>query len=332
MEPLTTGMKERQRFNSTTPMHELREFITPTERLFVVHHLGIPDIAAVVDWHIVVNGLVNQPLRLSLSDLAALPQVELTAFHECAGSPLRPEVAVRRAGNVTWGGVRLRTVLERAGVMTGAAFVWARGADSGIYPPTGHANDSYLKDLPLAKGSSEEVLLATTLNGQSLDEQHGAPVRLVVPGFYGTNSVKWLTELIVADKRADGYFTTTLYNDRRIEQGVEVVEPVWEVAPHSVIVAPSAGERLRAGQCLVWGWAWAAAPIASVEISSDAGCTWSTAAVHPRQGHAWQRFEFEWEASTGSKQLQCRATDKAGRTQPASRARNEVLHLTVDVQ
>ena len=180
MRSLKTPMKDNQRFNSTTPLHELGDFHTPGDKLFVVHHLGIPRMDA-TPWQLLVTGLVGRSIQLDLAQLAALPHVEITAFHECAGSPLRPSVPVRRVGNVVWGGVPLRTVLQLAEVQPGAAFLWARGADSGIYPPTGQENDSYLKDLPIAKALAEEVLLATTVNGAPLDERHGAPVRLVVP-------------------------------------------------------------------------------------------------------------------------------------------------------
>ena len=332
MARLEVPMKDHQRFNSTTALHELEDSRTPLDKLFVVHHLGIPDMNA-APWRLVVDGLVDRAVELSLADLAALPQVQVESFHECAGSPLRPTVAVRRVGNVVWGGARLKEVLQLAGVRDGAAFVWARGADSGVYPPTGQATDSYLKDLPLRKALSDEVLLATSVNGVPLDERHGAPVRLVVPGFYGTNSVKWLTELRLEASRAAGYFTTTLYNDAVIENGVESRRPVWEVAPHSVIVAPAAGSRVAAGPCRVWGWAWSAAPVKAVKVSVDGGSEWHDAAVDAREGFCWQRFTFDWTPQAkGVQQLACRATDSTGNVQPDSGARNAVMRLQVTVE
>ena len=331
MAPLQVPMKDNQRFNSTTPLQELVDFRTPTAKFFVVHHLGIPAMAA-APWRLVIDGLVNRPVELGLADLVALPQVQVAAFHECAGSPLRPTVAVRRVGNVVWGGVRLKEVLQLAGVRGDAAFVWARGADSGVYPPTGQATDSYLKDLPLPKALSDEVLLATTLNGAPLDERHGAPVRLVVPGFYGTNSVKWLTELRLEASRAPGYFTTALYNDVVVDNGVESRRPVWEVAPQSVIVAPAARSHIAAAPCRIWGWAWSMAPVKAVEISVDAGREWHHATVDAREGLCWQRFTFDWTPQArGPQQLACRATDENGNVQPDSNARNEVLRLQITV-
>ena len=332
MARLEVPMKDNQRFNSTTPPHELIDYRTPPDKFFVVHHLGIPDMSA-APWRLAVDGLVHRAVEIRLADLAALPQVQVEAVHECAGSPLRPTAAVRRVGNVVWGGVRLKEVLLLAGVGGDAQYVWARGADSGVYPPTGRATDFYLKDLPLRKALSDEVLLATTLNGALLDERHGAPVRLVVPGFYGTNSVKWLTELRLEASRAAGYFTTELYNDVAVEHGVESRRPVWEVAPHSVIVAPAAGSRIPATPCRVWGWAWSAVPVKEVEISVDGGRQWRNATVDAREGWCWQRFAFDWAPqASGPQQLACRATDADGNVQPDSGARNQVmrLELTVD--
>lgn len=330
MARLEVPMKDNQRFNSTTPPHELVDARTPPEKFFVVHHLGIPDMSA-APWRLRLDGMVHRAVELALADLQALPQTQVEAVHECAGSPLRPSAAVRRAANVLWGGVRLKDVLRLAGVGDGAAYVWARGADSGVYPPTGRATDAYLKDLPLSKALADEVLLATTVNGLPLDERHGAPVRLVVPGFYGTNSVKWLTELRLEASRAAGYFTTELYNDPVVENGIELRRPVWEVAPQSVIVAPAAGSRV-AGPCRIWGWAWSAVPVTALDISVDGGRAWRTAALDPRAGFHWQRFTFDWTPQAkGVQQLACRATDANGNVQPDSGARNEVLRLQVTV-
>ena len=332
MARLQVPMKDNQRFNSTTPLHELGDFRTPPDKLFVVHHMGIPAMNA-APWRLVVDGLVNHSVEMNMAELAALPQVEIAAFHECAGSPLRPTVPVRRVGNVTWGGVRLKDVLQLAGIRDSAAFVWARGADGGIYPPTGQDSDSYLKDLPLAKALGDEVLLATTLNGAPLDEGHGAPVRLVVPGFYGTNSVKWLTELRLEASRASGYFTTALYNDVVVEEGVESRRPVWEVAPQSVIVAPAEGSRIAAGLCQIWGWAWSAAPVKAVQISLNGGLDWCDAALGGRTEFCWQRFTLDWApAVSGRHQLACRAIDANGNVQPDSGARNQVLRFEVTVE
>ena len=312
-------------------MHELTTFQTPAHELFVVYHMGIPAVDA-GSWRVTVGGLVERPLELTLRDLHAMPRVEVRAFHECAGSPLHPTVAVRRVGNVTWRGVQLRRLLAEAGVRPDARFVWARGADYGIYPPTNTYSDCYLKDVPLEKALADEVLVATELNGAPLGDEHGAPVRLVVPGYYGTNSVKWLTELRLEAVRAGGLFTTRLYNDRSVEHGVETLTPVWAVAPHSVIVAPAAGRSLPLAPLRISGWAWGGDAIERVDVSTDGGASWRAAALDGREQHCWQGFAFDWTPhAPGGYELASRATDAAGRVQPEHPARNDIFRIKVQV-
>lgn len=325
------SMKVRANFRSTTPAHELTAFQTPAEKLFVVYHLGVPDVDA-EPWQISVGGLVKKPLTLTLPELKAMPMCEVPAFHECAGSALRPTLPVRRVCNVVWRGVRLKHVLDMAGMDKAARFLWSRGADSGVYPPTGTQVDSYVKDLPLDKALKDEVLLATEVNGAPLSEAHGAPVRLVVPGYYGTNSVKWLTEIRLEQTRAPGFFTTELYNDRAIENGVERAIPVWRVAPHSIMVSPAAQQALPLKSQRIWGWAWGAEEICAVDFSSDGGLTWAPTALERRQDYCWQRFAYDWTPSAaGDYELACRATDRAGKVQPPKGARNEIFRIKVHV-
>lgn len=325
------SMKVKGNFKTTTPVHELTAFQTPTEKLFVLYHMGVPAVDAKT-WRISIGGLVKKPLTLTLTELEAMPKVEVWAFHECAGSALSPTVPVRRVGNVVWRGVQLKRVLDVAGIEGEARFVWARGADSGIYPPTGTYSDCYVKDLPLDKALADEVLLATELNGAPLNEEHGFPVRLVVSGYYGTNSVKWLTEIRLEQARAGGFFTTRLYNDRVVENGVERTTPVWAVAPHSIIASPAAEQSLALKPQRISGWAWGAEEISAVEISTDGGASWTCTALDQRQDYCWQRFSCDWMPPVpGEYELACRATDRAGVVQPAGGARNEIFRIKVRV-
>lgn len=331
MTTASVPMKVKNNLRTTTPVHELTTFQTPSEKLFVVYHMGVPAMDAGA-WQLTVGGLVKKPITLTLADLDAMSKIEVRAFHECAGNALKPTLPVRRVGNVVWRGVQLKRVLDAAGIRPDARFVWSRGADSGTYPPTGTYSDSYLKDLPLAKALGEEVLLATELNGEPLSEEHGAPVRLVAPGYYGTNSVKWLTEIRLEQTRAAGFFTTKLYNDRVIENGVERATPVWSVAPHSIIVAPAPMQSLALKPQQLWGWAWSADEVSTVEISTDGGATWTPAALDKRQGYCWQRFSHDWTPpAPGEYELACRATDRAGMSQPARGARNEIFKINVRI-
>lgn len=320
-------MADTMRVNTTTPAPQLRSF--HTAQPFVVYHLGLPDIAAQA-WSLAITGEIERPLQLDLDALADLPQSEVTAVHECAGSPLHTTVPVRRVANVVWSGVRLRSVLTLARIRDGSAYVWAAGADSGVYAPTGQHSDCYMKDIPLSKALADEVLIATAMNGRPLTARHGAPARLVVPGFYGTNSVKWLSEISVQRTRAQNYFTTALYND--VVEGQRARRPVWDVAPHALIVAPSADAVLCAEPTEIWGWAWSASPIVRVEVSTNGGAEWAEAIIEARESFAWQRFSMHWHPAAGLHTLACRATDLQGNCQPLENARNSVIRLPVRVR
>lgn len=233
---------------------------------------------------------------------------------------------MRRVMNVVWGGVSLSDILERAGVLPEARFVWSYGLDRGSYE--GHAVDAYVKDLPLDR-VPQDVLVATELNGAPLPLVHGFPARLLVPGFYGTNSVKWLKSITLADRRADGPFTTALYNDPA-PNGTS--HPVWAVMPESAFVVPAPNAVLGLEESTIWGWAWGALPIASVTVSTDGGTSWREADLEPRRQFAWQRFSLAWRPEQlGDVVLMARARDESGAVQPATPARNTVHAVTIKV-
>jgi sulfane dehydrogenase subunit SoxC len=306
--------------------HQRHERITPTGSAFVLAHLGIPRFDA-ADWSLNIDGLVRSPLRLDLAALHDLPQTAIEAFHQCAGAPRDPKTPMRRVINVVWRGVRLRDLLDRASVMPQAGFLWSYGLDHGSYD--GHTVDHYIKDLPLDRALADEVLVATGINGGPLPVQHGAPARLIVPGFYGTNSVKWLCRLRLAERRSDGPFTTALYNDPAPGGGTS---PVWAVAPECALVAPAPHAVLGRGETTIWGWAWGAAPIAEVAVSIDGGTNWRPAEVESRRGFAWQRFSLAWRPERrGPVTVMARATDANGVTQPLAPARNAVHTVPVEV-
>jgi DMSO/TMAO reductase YedYZ molybdopterin-dependent catalytic subunit len=191
----------------------------------------------------------------------------------------------------------------------------------------GDAVPFYREDLPLAR-LNDDVLLATRVNGDVLPDRHGGPVRLVVPGFYGTNSVKWLWRLTLADRRADGLFTTKYYNDDLRDGGRR---PVWALAPEAVFVYPAPGDMV-VGTVELRGWAWGNAPIEHVAVSDDAGANWQPARVEPRHGRAWQAWSADWSpVHPGPYQLLCRATDAIGAVQPMCDARNAVHSVEVAV-
>lgn len=313
------------------PVSSLVDFQTPANLVFSLYHMRVPLIDR-RDWKITIKGLVAREATLSLDELRAMPQRDVNSFHECCGHPFYPTVPVRRVANVVWRGVPLKDVLARAGVTPDAKFVWSTGADGGDYH--GINVDAFVKDLPIAEVDRDDVMLALQMNGEDLEDGRGGPVRLVVPGYYGTNSTKWLVSLELQAERSPGYFTTVMYNDREIKDGNEIIAPLWRVAPHSIIVAPAHQRTLQLRQqTVISGWAWGADPIETVDVSVDGGLNWRRAELALRYQHSWQGFGFPWTPTTsGAHQLQCRAFDAAGRGQPPAGARNSIFAIDVSVE
>jgi sulfane dehydrogenase subunit SoxC len=296
--------------------HQMLSRVTAQRDLFVLAHVGVPRIDPAT-WTLSVTGLVHEPATLTLDQIRQMPKKQVEAFHQCAGYPSNPKIATRRVGNVVWGGVDLKTVLDSLGVLPDARFLWSYGLDCGEYD--GIRAEPYLKDCPLDRLEHGDVLLAYEINGEPLDAEHGFPLRLLVPGFYGTNSVKWLSRLHLAERRADGPFTTQLYNDA-VDGGTR---PVWQVAPESVIVSPSPDMQIGAHTIEIWGWAWADGGAATVEISTDGGQNWRPAELDQANGWSWQKFRASWRAEgAGEAVLMSRATGARGLVQPLADWRN----------
>lgn len=303
-------------------------FVTPSEKLFVLAHLGVPRIQRDV-WRFDVVGHVGSSISLRYADLERFtPRTVNTAF-QCAGNPLEPTKPFRLIANVEWRGVLLREILELAKVQPSCRYIWAYGLDHGTFFSSPH-QEHYVKDLPLDYVMMHDVIVATHLNGEPLSEKHGFPARIVAPGYYGTNSVKWLCRIEAADCRADAYFTRELYNDRI--PGTETTRPVWEIAPESLIVSPGEGSELNSASLQVSGWAWSVAEITKVEVSTDGGTTWVPADVEVKTNGSWQKFSYHWAPNhAGHYELLSRATDRDGRTQPMDGARNAIHRVTVTV-
>jgi DMSO/TMAO reductase YedYZ molybdopterin-dependent catalytic subunit len=304
------------------------ERLTPTQDIFVLCHLGVPQFDA-DSWSLTIDGLVARPLHLGFADLTAYPKCTITSFHQCCGSPLRPFEPTRRISNVRWSGARLSDIMRDCRPAPEARYLWSYGADRGEF--AGIYHDAYVKDLPLERMSSD-VLIAYELNDAPLPPEHGFPARLVVPGFYGTNSVKWLTRMTVAETRATGAFTTRWYNDPVPDAAGETV-PVWSVAPESIIVSPAPGQALqRDTRQEVWGWAWADCGIDRVDVSVDGAATWMEAQVERRAERSWQRFVLSWRASDPGAVVLCsKAYSHDGATQPELGRRNAIHRIQVKV-
>ena len=319
-------MDPQKTFRRLVPVDRLTSQLTPSDDVYVIAHMGIARVDA-AQWRLAVDGLVEHPFELDYDALTALPATDVTAVLECFGNPVEPDIATRRVGNVVWRGVRLAELLQRAGVRPDARHVCLEGLDSGTFADVW--SERYVKDLPLARALEPDVLVAWAMNGAPLSSEHGFPARLFVPGYFGTNAVKWLARITPTAERPEGLFTTRLYN-RHIDGERR---PVRELDVHAVIVAPSDGARLPLGARTISGWAWSHWPVTAVDVSIDAGTSWQPARVAARgSDHQWQAFTCAWDAArAGSYELHARAIDSQERMQPAAgRNRIHTIHVVVE--
>ncbi len=304
------------------PPEALRAVITPDADLFETIHMGSVQIDA-ARWRLQVDGLVQRPFSIDLEGLKRLPAMSVTAFHECFGSPLKQATGnLWRVGNVRWTGVPLALLLGHAGIAAEATYLWSDGLDGGDFG--GRTMDRYRKDLPMEKALRPEVLVAYAMNGAPLTRERGGPVRLVVPGWFGTNMTKWLCRLSAQAGRADGPFTTTWYNRDAGEGGAASREPVWAVEPNALITHPAPGELVQEGQVEVRGWAWSDGGVQRVEVSADGALSWEPAQVAPRRDYEWQAFSVQLAlgAGTGPVTIVARAVGADGQTQALAGTRN----------
>lgn len=311
-----------------TPVSLLTDWITPNDVFFVRSHLPTPDIDAAT-WAVTVAGAIERPLTLRLADLRALPRVTTVVTLECAGNGrafFDPPVAGVQwqrgaVGNARWTGVRLKDVLQRAGVRPSGQFVLFDGGDR----PIGTVPD-FTRTLPIAKAMHRDTLLAFEMNGVPLPVSHGFPLRAIVPGWEGAYWVKWITAITVLETQHDGFFVQTAYRYPRqpVAPGSVVpareMEPLTGMAVKSLIVSPETGASVPAGRLRVAGFAWTGeGEIARVDISIDGGKSWQrTSLGRDREPYAWRSFEYEWRgAPSGTYTVMARATDSRGRTQGA---------------
>ncbi len=290
--------------------------VMPNAHFYVRNHFQIPDLDAST-WRLEVNGVVERPLTLSLSQLRALQSDTRVVTLECAGngrSMLDPSVPGEQWGlgavsTAEWTGVPLIEVLDRAGVKQSARSVVFRGADSGTVEGR-KGTDRFERSLEIDQVGDAGALLAFAMNGEALPVQHGYPLRLIVPGWYAVASVKWLTHIEVTGEPFDGYFQVDKYH----VDG----EPVTLQHVRSLIVEPGPDQAVDRGDVAIRGVAWSgAAPIARVDVSVDGGQCQQATLVGDRHRHRWQWWELATRfEEAGVRSVRARATDLAGRVQP----------------
>jgi sulfane dehydrogenase subunit SoxC len=308
-----------------TPEAELMSPVTSAEQHFVLAHHGIARCAAET-WTLSLTDAAGNKKIVSLDQIKALPAREVTAALECAGNPEDPDKPLRIVSNAVWRGPTLRSLLA-AMAAHDARYVWMTGVDWGGY--AGETTDGYVKDIPIAKAMDEDVIVAYDMNGAPLTPEHGFPLRLVVPGFYGTNSVKWLSAISLHDERPKSLFTTRLYNDWRSGEAV----PVWAMAVNSRLLSPAAGAMLSQGPVEIFGRAWGHAAVQAVDLSTDGGLSWFEAELEPRQsGYSWQTFRARWAPpGPGRYEIAVRARDIQGQVQPETLHINQIQRVAFEV-
>ncbi len=294
---------------------QLTSWITPNEQVFWVGHYGMPK-AAGDEWRLSVSGLVGNSKQFTLADLRARSRREVASTLECSGNgPAGGLIA-----NARWTGTPLAPLLKECGVKPGAVEAVFYAADKGTEKIRGgEYPQQFARSLPMADAMKGNALLAYEMNGAPLTLEHGAPVRLIVPGWYGVAWVKWVNRIELHDRRFESRFMgrdyVTIRGEQRDGQTIWRETSVGRMNLKSVVARVV---RRADGSLRVSGAAWGA-PIRSVELRIDSG-DWSQVELDRKQNdpYCWRFWSFDWkDAKPGEHSLASRATDTAGKVQPA---------------
>jgi DMSO/TMAO reductase YedYZ molybdopterin-dependent catalytic subunit len=308
-------------------LETLRHDVTPAGMHYLLTHFDVPYVPDASSWGLTFKGLFRSPFAISLDDIRRRPQRTLRVTLECAGNG-RSNIAPRwpsmpwgecAVGTSEWTGTPLRPLLEQAGIDPSATDIVFTGTDRGF----DKVEHNYARALTPAMALHDDVLLVTAMNGQPLLPQHGYPLRLVVPGWYGMASVKWLAEVEAIDHSFQGQqqVGTYIYKSSLTEQpGV----PVTTMRVKSLLTPPgvpdwySRRRLVDVGDVVVHGRAWSGAgvPIVKVEFGCDGVWHAATLDAAPPSAYAWRGWRATWHATPGAHVLSCRATDATGAVQP----------------
>jgi sulfane dehydrogenase subunit SoxC len=311
--------------NRGMPLEGLRYDITPTGMHYLLIHFDIPEVNA-RRWRLKVGGLVSRPLSLSLSDIKKRPAVTMAVTMECAGNgrallkprPISQPWLQEAIGTAEWTGTPLRGILEEAGLSARAVEVLFTGLDRGVQ---GDEVQDYQRSLSVEDATRDEVLLAYAMNGRPLQPQHGYPLRLLVPGWYGMTSVKWLDRIEAIAEPFTGYQMGAY---RYAQSDYDPGKPVSLIKVRALMSPPGIPDFLtrtrlvEPGEVTLRGRAWAGRlSVTRVEFSSDGGMTWADAQLEKQVSpYAWRGWSCKWKASPGRYTLCVRATDSEGNVQP----------------
>jgi DMSO/TMAO reductase YedYZ molybdopterin-dependent catalytic subunit len=336
--------------NHGIPLEALRYDVTPLGLHYLLTHYDIPDVDP-ERWRLEVGGKLDQALSLSLADLRSREAVTLHVTMECAGNgraqmlprPLSQPWLVEAVGSAEWTGTPLAGLLEEAGVRDEAVEILFAGLDHGV---ENGIEQTYERSLAIADAMRSEVLLAYEINGQPLPPQHGYPLRLIVPGWYGMTHVKWLHRITALNAPFRGYQQEAAY--RLLEHEADPGVPLTRMLPRSLIVPPGIPDFMTRRRFVeakpgpIEGRAWSGfGPIAKVEVSTDGGASWDDAELGEQTSEwAWRPWRYDWHSpEPGDHELCSRATDAAGNRQPAEvswnlkgYANNAIQRVPVTVQ
>jgi sulfite dehydrogenase len=315
-----------------TPLHYFKELITPNEAVFVRWHISrIPTSVDLNQWRLKVTGNTERQLSLSLDDLKKFEKVTYTAVMQCSGNSrsfFEPRVFGGQWGNgamanCTWGGVRLKDILDKAGVKPGSVDVSFDGLDE---PPLASVPD-LVKSLPVDKAIDDDIIVAYEMNGTPLPMLNGFPARLIVPGWYATYWVKSLKAINVLDKPFEGFWMKTAYRIPDTPCGCvppgtapKSTIPINRMTTRSLVIEPAKGASVKNNQSVeIKGISFSGGyGIKEVIVSLDGGKTWGEARLGRDLGrYAWVQFSFPWRPTKpGRYTLMAKATNSIGESQP----------------
>ncbi len=325
--------------------------ITPNDAFFVRYHLaGVPLDIDPDKFTVEVKGKVDRPMKLSLADIRKMPAVEIVAVNQCSGNSrgfFNPRVAGGQLangamGNARWKGVPLKTVLDKAGLQAGAKQVVYNGMDG----PVSDRTPDFVKAIDIDLARNGDVMLAYAMNGQDLPFLNGFPLRLVVPGYYGTYWLKHINEINVVDNVYDGFWMKSAYripdNDCHcVEPGTppKATIPINRFNVRSFITNITDGAKVKAGSTALKGIAFdGGSGIKEVAVSADGGKTWEQAKLGKDLGkYSFREWSHSVKLPAGASELKVRATGNDGKTQPMEASWNpagymrnvvETVHVT----
>ncbi len=329
-----------------TPRHYFRTVFTPNEAFYVRWHLGeIPNSVDLAEWKLRVEGNVNKPVAFSLSDLMQkFKAVSVAAVNQCSGnsrSRLQPRVpggqwgngamgnAMWAMGNAMWSGVRLRELLDAAGVKSGSAQVQFEGLETGA-GPKGMGSNRFMKSLDLTNPALDESIVAYLMNGEPLPVLNGFPVRLVVPGYFATYWTKSVSWIRVLEKPDDNFWVKTAYRIPDTPRGNTTPEdvkagkvktiPIERMPVRSFLISPDGSSKIPAGLGVTLrGIAFSGfGRVVKVEVSDDGGSSWKAAELGEDHGtYSFRGWQSAWTPKTpGRYSIAVRATDEKGNVQP----------------